>query len=65
MGRINDVVGRPYSDKDVAKAIALAKKLRSCRAAAMQLGIHPNTVMKWVRDAGIETKNWRGKVAKR
>lgn len=61
--RIGDVTGRPYPKSEVRAAVALAKRLKSCVAAAKELGIHPNTIRKWVRDAGVEVKNWRGKAA--
>lgn len=49
--RKDGIQGRPYPKAFVRDAIRLAKKLGSASAAAAQLGVHRNTVRKWVRIA--------------
>lgn len=47
--RKEGVQGRPYPKMFVREAIKLAKRLKSAQAAARELGIHPNTLLKWMR----------------
>jgi transposase-like protein len=60
-GRQNGVPGRPYTHAFKKKVVDCAVKSRSCNYAAVRFKVSALTVRKWVRESGVDLREWIGK----